>query len=350
MNWLGIEYRDPLFGIIILFLTIFLVSFLAYSLNKKKEQNAKEAHQDLLKRFELGSLEINEYIKLYTASQLPLDSILLLSTTFIQKGDYNKAINLYLGLLEHTNERIKKEEIMEYLGKAYFKTGLLQRSKEIFLQILKFSPRNKNALLFLLLTHEKLQDYKKAMQTLEPLIELGYDAFMDKVYLQAQMICNDSILSDEAKLEKMTALYQQNHAIERFFMMFLLRTQNDYFWKNAHLFTLSNIIDILWYIPKDKINFDAIIYNDFLQELYSAKKFLHSKNTSEVFELDLLLLHNTRSSPKTNIDLNFEYTCQHCKTTHFVYSHRCANCNKLFSLQSNPKLAKLNFETNNSLQ
>ena len=69
------------------------------------------------------------------------------------ENDYNKAISVYLTLLEHVNDRVKKEELLELLGTTYFKGGFLQRSKDIFLRILKFSPRNKNALKYLLLVN-----------------------------------------------------------------------------------------------------------------------------------------------------------------------------------------------------
>ncbi len=51
-------------------------------------------------RFELGKLKENDYVNLYKTYNLPFDSILLLASTFLHKGDYNKAINVYLSLLE----------------------------------------------------------------------------------------------------------------------------------------------------------------------------------------------------------------------------------------------------------
>ena len=156
-----LEYRDPLFGLIILVAIIFLLSFLAYSYGIYKERLARKDYRKLSKRFELGKLKEDDYVHLYKTYNLPFDSILLLASSFLHKGDYNKAINVYLTLLEHVKDRVKKEELLELLGTTYFKGGFLQRSKDIFLRILKFSPRNKDALLYLLIIHEKLKDYKK---------------------------------------------------------------------------------------------------------------------------------------------------------------------------------------------
>lgn len=350
MNWLGIEYRDPLFGIIVLFIFIFAISFIAYSMKIRKETKAKEAHQDLLKRFELGDLEVNDYINLFTTNQLPLQSIMLLSTTFLQKGDYNKAITLYLALLEHTKERSTKEEILEALGKTYYKTGLLQRSKDIFLQILKYSPRSKNSLLYLLLTYEKLKDYKGALEVLEPLIELGNDCSKEKIYLLSEVCLNNSTLSHDKKLEQIEAIYEKNHFIERLFLTFLIRFQPSYFWSNINIFNLMKIVDILWYLPKSDINFEQVEKNQFLSELYSAKGLIKTKITSNIFEIDILLLNKQRENNNINLDLNFEYICSNCKNTHYVYSNRCNSCNHVLSLNPIIKLTKLNFEKNNSLQ
>ena len=149
MDNLILEYRDPLFGIIIVVALIFLISFITYSFSIYKERKARKDYRKLSLRFELGKLKEEDYVHLYKTYNLPFDSILLLASSFLHKGDYTKAISVYLALLEHANDRVKKEELLERLGTTYFKGGFLQRSKEVFLRILKFSPHNTNALLFL---------------------------------------------------------------------------------------------------------------------------------------------------------------------------------------------------------
>lgn len=140
MDGLVVEYRDPLFGVMVFFTLIFVISFLTYSFGLYKEKKSRAEYRKLLQRFELGNLKEEDYVHLYATYNLPFDSIILLASTFLHKGEYNKAIGVYLALLEHVTERVKKEELLELLGKTYFKGGFLQRSKEIFLKILKFSP------------------------------------------------------------------------------------------------------------------------------------------------------------------------------------------------------------------
>src|SRR5574344_2922383 len=154
---------------------IFLISFFTYSYGVYKEKSARKDYRKLSRRFELGKLKENDYVNLYKTYNLPFDSILLLASTFLHKGDYNKAINVYLSLLETVKDRAKKEELLELLGTTYFKGGFLQRSKDVFLRILKFSPRNKNVLRNLMLVNDKLKDYKKSLEICEALNELNVD-------------------------------------------------------------------------------------------------------------------------------------------------------------------------------
>ena len=99
MDNIILEYRDPLFGIILLVALIFLISFVTYSFSIYKERLAREDYRKLSLRFELGKLKEEDYVHLYKTYNLPFDSILLLASSFLHKGDYNKAISVYLTLL-----------------------------------------------------------------------------------------------------------------------------------------------------------------------------------------------------------------------------------------------------------
>ena len=57
MDSLVLEYRDPLFGIIVFFALIFFISFLTYSFGAYKEKRARRDYRKLLKRFEIGKLK-----------------------------------------------------------------------------------------------------------------------------------------------------------------------------------------------------------------------------------------------------------------------------------------------------
>lgn len=349
MDNIALEYRDPLFGVIILFALIFLISFFTYSYGLYKERLARKEYRKLYKRFELGKLKEEDYVHLYKTYNLPFDSILLLASTFLHKGDYNKAINVYLTLLEHVNDRVKKEELLEHLGITYFKGGFLQRSKEIFLRILKFSPRNKKALNHLLIIYEKLKEFDKAKEVVTCLEELEIDKSKDIVYLKALTIINDPIMSYEKKSDRLFEIYKEDNTIERIVISFLLQFNKQFFWENVEKFDCEKVIDLMWYLNFDDINFDKVIKNDFLVELYNAKGYLKTKDHSNDFDLDILILIN-KHEHKIDAALDFEFICTSCKHSHPVFDTRCPHCHSILSFDVKHHLSKGYYEANQSLQ
>lgn len=349
VDGLVVEYRDPLFGIIIFFTLIFVISFLTYSFGLYKEKKSREEYRKLLQRFELGNLKEDDYVHLYTTYNLPFDSIILLASTFVHKGEYNKAIGVYLALLEHVTERIKKEELLELLGKTYFKGGFLQRSKEIFLKILKFSPRNNNALEYLLLIYEKLKEYDKAQEVIESLSELDIDITQETLYIKTLQLLHDPLLSFEKKSQQLLELFNENQLIERMVVKYLLQFNKTLFWENLPLFDIKKSLDYLWYLNFDDINFDAVAKNPLLQELYTAKGYIKDAQNSSLFELDMMIIsQNANSHFKT--DLNFRFLCNKCKTVHPIYEPRCPHCHKILTFKIEPELTRKRIETHQSLQ
>lgn len=349
MEGLVLNYRDPLFGLVIFFSFIFVISFITYSISIYKERVARREYRKLLRRFELGTLKEEDYVHLYKTYNLPFDSIILLASSFLHKGDYNKAISVYLTLLEHVKDRVKKEELLELLGSTYFKGGFLQRSKDIFLKILKFSPRNEEALVYLLLIYEKLKEFDKANEVIESLNELDVDIIRDKIYIETLKILNDPILSFEKKSEQLYALYKMNHIIERLLVQFLIIYNKDFFWKKIEEFDLYKFTDLMWFLNFDDINFDAAIKNNILEDLYNAKGYISTKEHSEDFDLDILILLN-KHEHQTKADLTFEFVCTSCKKMHPVYESRCPHCHSILSFKVKHHLTKNKYERNQSLQ
>ena len=349
MDNIILEYRDPLFGIILLVALIFLISFVTYSFSIYKERLAREDYRKLSLRFELGKLKEEDYVHLYKTYNLPFDSILLLASSFLHKGDYNKAISVYLTLLEHVNDRVKKEELLELLGTTYFKGGFLQRSKEIFLRILKFSPRNKNALNHLLLVYEKLKDFQKAKEITACLEELDIDMSVDKIYLDSLIILNDSILSYEKRTELLYEIFKENKIIERIFVSFLIQFNKPFFWEHISEFNCSKYMDVMWYLNFDDINFDKVLQNNFLVELYNAKGYLDTLKHSSDFDFDILILINTHEH-KIKASLDFEFVCTICKHSYPIFDTRCPHCHNILTLDVKHRLTKSFYTSNQSLQ
>ncbi len=349
MGNIALEYRDPLFGIILIVALIFLISFFTYYYSIYKERIARKDYRKLSLRFELGKLKEEDYVHLYKTYNLPFDSILLLASSFLHKGDHNKAISVYLTLLEHVKDRVKKEELLELLGTTYFKGGFLQRSKEIFLRILKFSPRNKNALFHLLLVNEKLKDFKKAKEITLCLEELDKDMNIDKIYLDSLIILNDSVLSYERRTELLYDIFKENKIIERIFATFLIQFNKPFLWEHIGEFDCSKFIDVMWYMNPNDINLEKAIDNEFLVELYNAKGYLNTLKHSKNFDFDILILINQHEH-KINATLDFEYICSSCKHSFPIFDTRCPHCHQILTFNVKYHLTKALFDTNQSLQ
>jgi len=349
MDNIVLEYRDPLFGVIILVALVFIISFLAYSYGIYRERIARKDYRKLSRRFELGKLKEDDYVHLYKTYNLPFDSILLLASTFLHKGDYNKAINVYLTLLEHVNDRVKKEELLQLLGTTYFKGGFLQRSKDVFLRILKFSPKNKETLKYLLLTYEKLKDYKKAKEVTVCLEELNKHMTTDQIYLDALIVLNDPLYSYDKRTELLHNIYKANKNIQRLFVQFLLQFNKEYFWNHVEEFDAKSFIDLMWYLNFDDVDFQKISNNDFLVELYNAKGYLDSLEYSDDFIFNILILLHKHSKEVT-ATLDFEFICTSCKHTHPIYDNRCPHCHNIFTFNVNHTLSKSLDQATQSLQ
>ncbi len=348
MDNIILEYRDPLFGIIILVLLIFLISFFTYSLGLYKERQARKEYRKLSRRFEIGKLKEDDYVNLYKEYNLSFDSILLIVSSFLHKGNYNKAIKVYLSLLEHVKDRVKKEELLERLGITYFKGGFLQRAKEIFLRILKFSPRNTHSLTHLLLVYEKLKDFEKAKEVSLCLEELGVDMQKDKIYLDSLIILNHCTYSYEKKTSMLYDIFKQYPYIQRIFVQFLLQFNKEFFWQHLEEFDILNILDLLWYLSFDDVDFEQVERNKLLSEIYNAKGYLKNIEYSDDFVLDVLITLNKSGRVKATLD--FEFICTSCKHLHPMYELRCPHCNSILSFSTQYNISKEENETNQSLQ
>ena len=349
MDSLVIEYKDPLFGIIAIFVLIFSISFLTYSFGIYKEKKARKDYRKLLRRFEIGKLKENDYVHLYKTYNLPFDSILLLASTFLHNGNYTKAISVYLTLLEHVTQKVKREELLELLGVTYFKGGFLQRSKDIFLKILTFSPRNIKVLKYLLIIYEKLYEYDKSYVILVSLEELGQDVTKDKIFIKSLTILHDSVSSFEKKTNDLYEIFKTNRSIERLFVQFLIQYNKNFLWYNIEKFNFSIYVDLMWYLDFNDIDFNQVLKNDFLIHLYNAKGYINNLmfSTDFVFNI-LILLHKQKKENNANLD--FEFICKTCKHIHPIFSQRCPNCHSILSFDIKYTVAKDLKERNQSLQ
>ena len=321
MNSLFVEFRDPLFSVIIFFVLIFAITFMSYWWGRyKTKENSKDLDK-FLQQFHTLPTE-NELKILISSGELSQKSWLLLANSYVKNGDFEKAIEIYLELLRLPSTTNTKET-MYLLGKVYFKAGFLERAKQVFIEILHQSPRTPQALHSLLLVYEYLRDYKSALEVLEPLDEMNENIQKDEIYLKTLSLLNNLSLSQEEKVNKLVLLYQEHHQLIYMIFEYLFRVNPPLAWKNFDNSQGKVLIDILWSLSPENLDLDIISNNIFLRELYSARGDLTLANTSEIFELDMLI--NLQSAP-VNATLSFEYTCNQCKNCYPFAFNRCSNC------------------------
>lgn len=323
MNTFFIEFNDPLFSVIIFFVLIFVITIVSYWFNKyQKKENYKNLDK-FLKQFHTLPSQ-SELRILITKGELSEKSWLLLAHSYTKDGDYEKSIDIYNELLK-VGDKANYRDTLFLLGKTYFKAGFLERSKQIFLNILKSNPRTPQALHYLLLVYEQMRDYQSALDVLEPLQELNKDISSETTYLEVLLILNNINLSTKEKSQELLNIYKKTHQLNYLIFEYLFRIDPTLAWENFDNSKSEILVDILWKIDKKNLNFDIISKNAYLLELYTARGDIKETNSSSTFELDVLInLDN-----KVNATLSFEYICDSCKQIYPFAFTRCSSCHAI---------------------
>ena len=347
MNGLYIEFRDPLFGVIVFFLLIFVIALVAQWWRYYRSNANFKTVDHFIHQFHSLPTQ-NELQELIGHSQISRKSWFLLAQTYTKTGDFEKSIEIYHSLFEHEKDQKERLNILFLLGKTYFKAGFLERAKELFIKILSQQPRSPQVLHYLLLVYEQLHEYQNAMDVLEPLDELGEGIKIERIYLSAQMLLNDAKLDSEHKVDMLVHLYKEYHNLSYLIFEYLFKHAPQIAWLHLDQSQCHRLSDILWRLERDTCDFDVISQNSYLRELFSAKGYMNLASKSDILELDILI--KLQRMEEKDVTLQFEYLCQSCKQESPFSFHRCPQCYAIDSVQSIPILAKAHNETHFSFQ
>lgn len=347
METLFIEYRDPLFGIIVFLLMVFVISLSSYMWNNYSSRRTDSRIKRFAKKFEYAGLE-EEAEWVHHGDQKPVKSLLNLASAYSNSGDHQRAIRIYLALMEAMEKPQEKLDVMELLGECYFKAGFLQRSRDIFMEVLRHYPRNKKALTYLIFVYDNLNEYHKALEALEPLEEMGETMQQSRYYFEAQYLLHDPLIKVSERSEKLLAMFQQDKSLERIVFSYLLENDPALFWQHVEKTNHDALMDLFWRVEKEKVPLDIIAPFPRLKEIYAARGIPALAETSPVFELATLMALNRCGT--TSGDLGFEYVCGECKQIFPLYQGRCPNCMSILSLEAVPMLIESRHETGHSLQ
>ncbi|EAL4098630.1 hypothetical protein K5I93_001810, partial [Campylobacter jejuni] len=157
MDFFFVEYRDPLVGLIILTILVFVVAVANYIWKIFASKDEEQKLEKFIKKFEMD----NAHKELLRNSSLSFGNLSFLAEIFTKSGEFEKATQIYLIALEKCKDKQEREFIFLSLAKVYFKAGFLERAKEVLLQALKLRPRNIQALKLLKIVYLKLRSYKE---------------------------------------------------------------------------------------------------------------------------------------------------------------------------------------------
>ncbi len=328
MDFLPFDYRDPLYGSILLVAIIFIISFTSYWWGILKSKEEETSVNKFMKKFNQYS-GFNEYKEIIQRKDLPTESAILMALTFEKSGEYEKTIEIYSAILKSINEPKKRKDILTLLGKTYYKAGFLQKSREVLLASLKIFPRNEEALTYLIVIYENLREYNKAIDVLNTLEELGSEIKERKLYFETLCIIHNKSFKDEKKVRKLVSLGVDKKIVQRKLFEFLKLNKLPLDSDILKDFDFRNLIDLVWDTRMDKFSEDLIEKNSLLREIFSAKGESYDATSSNIFELNVLIkLHLLKD---TSADMGFRYTCYECKSVFPLYFYRCPKCQNISS-------------------
>lgn len=348
-----LDEKDPIFGIIIFIGILLLISVLSYIWGifaKKDEQNKIE---NFIKKFnEFGGLE-EKYIEILDSID-DIEIYGVLAEIFTKNGDFSKAINVYLIALKNVKSRKQKEQILTRLGMTYFKAGFLARADETLLRALELSPRNEKALAILSVIYEQLRAFKKELEVLDALRELGSDVKDAEIYAKIKMIWLDNSLNKSEKIAQILPFCTIFQPAKRIVLEIYL---NDYLDENLdelllNLPDIRDFIDLLWYHADffAKLNLEQI-NKQILEQIRAVLSAKFAENSdeevqisnqqSQIFKSDFFeinALNSMKNSGFNSADLSFKYVCKHCKNIFPSYFYRCPVCYELKSCLISPQI------------
>ncbi len=339
----SIEYRDPLFGIMIFIFCIGLASLFAYYWNYLISKRQQDSLNKFVENFDYIGFdkEAQEFLAL---SPNPIPSLLFMAKMYQKSANYEKAIRLYVVLLDSIQNPVDKVPILESLGLVYEKAGFPSRAKEIYLEILHYYPRSPLVLKALIRVYERLSLFKDALSALDCLEELRGNTQLYQHYLRVKILISSQQKSQEITQELLLIL-KDEPLLARLILGFLKDFYPTLFWEYLKIIPKESLLelqDLLWNLKRETIpisllkelqNIPANTQNQILKDIFEAKGVLPlSFSQKTTFELETLCLLRTHKSFQG--DLGFYYQCTSCKATTPLAFEHCPHCDELLTLKT----------------
>ncbi|GAA7385574.1 hypothetical protein ID0635_04910 [Helicobacter pylori] len=328
MQHFNFLYKDSLFSIALFTFIIALVILLeqarAYFTRKRNKKFLQKFAQS--QDTYASSENLDELLK-----HAKISSLMFLARAYSKIADIEMSIEILKGLLNRPLKDEEKIAVLDLLAENYFSVGYLQKTKDTVKEILRFSPRNVEALLKLLHAYELEKDYSKALETLECLEELEAPEIETiKKYLYLM-----HLIENKEEAAKILHVSKASLDLKKIALNYLKSYDENLFWQEIDTTErLENVIDLLW-----DMNIPAFILEKhaLLQDIARSQGLLLDHKPCQIFELEVLraLLHSPMK-----VRLTFEYRCKHCKQIFPFESHRCPVCYQLAFMDMVLKISK----------
>jgi len=313
-----LDYRDPLFSIIVFLSLIAITILIVNFLGQLKEKNRLKNLKDFVEKFDF--LDDKEIESIFS-DNISKNALLLLAIAFEKEGNYEKSLNIYMVLLKNSDNN-EKFKILQNMAEVYFKAGFLHKAREALLEILKSYPRRLDALDLLFIVDDKLKNYDEMENIIEILEELEVDTYKQKAYLYFKQALF------EHNKEKIENLYKEYPILKRNYINYFVNINPKKIFDSVDENDVYEMLDIFW-------RFDNLPTKEAFIFIKAAKKELTTTLKAPIFELEVL-----KYTPKGLADLEFEYICENCKHLTPLYDDRCPHCKSLFTLKLETQITK----------
>lgn len=303
MDFLFIDARDPIFGLIILVLSVVVVVIFSYFWGVFSRKSKDASIDKFLAKFSQDDSKI-----IAALSSLESPELAVIAKGFAKLGDWQKAASFYEKAIQKAAGD-EKMLLLGSLGLAYIKTGLLKNAKDCLEELLGARPRDEKALFYLLFVYEKLKDKAGIKSCLDALFALGRCDDDLRAYIGASEILAAAISTQE----KITALktLPQTALVKRYICE--LKSKNYEKPSADELPPLQMCADL----------FEL----DTLREFFTARQ-NGCENLSFIIKLAELAKANNLGAK-----LEFKYTCEACKNELPLFFARCPKCLKIASVK-----------------
>ena len=116
-----IEFRDPIFGLVVLVAAVLVIAVFSYAWGVFKSKDEKAEIAGFLKKFGKSQGLSDENKQLLINSGADTATMCFLAGTFSKSGYFEKAINVYAVALEQAKNRVAKDRRSTRLNSSHLR-------------------------------------------------------------------------------------------------------------------------------------------------------------------------------------------------------------------------------------